>query len=59
MTRKIPYAPGCVDATEESVAAWIKAGAAALGIGGNLTARKLLRANDYAGISTKVKQVMG
>ena len=55
-TRIMPT--GGVDATEESVTAWIKAGAAALGIGGNLITKELLAAKDYPGISSKVKQVM-
>jgi 2-dehydro-3-deoxyphosphogluconate aldolase/(4S)-4-hydroxy-2-oxoglutarate aldolase len=56
-TRIMPT--GGVDTTEESVTAWIKAGAAALGIGSNLITKELLAAKDYAGISAKVKQVMG
>ncbi len=55
-TRIMPT--GGVDATEESVTEWIKAGAAALGIGGNLITKELLAAKDYPGISAKVKQVM-
>jgi 2-dehydro-3-deoxyphosphogluconate aldolase/(4S)-4-hydroxy-2-oxoglutarate aldolase len=55
-TRIMPT--GGVDTTKEGVTEWIKAGAAALGVGSNLITRELIAAKDYAGISAKVKQVM-
>jgi 2-dehydro-3-deoxyphosphogluconate aldolase/(4S)-4-hydroxy-2-oxoglutarate aldolase len=56
-TRIMPT--GGVDTTEESVTQWIKAGAAALGVGSNLITRELIAAKDFSGMSAKVKQVMG
>jgi len=49
---------GGVDATEESVTAWVKAGVAALGIGSKLVTKDLVAAGDYDGIATKVTQVL-
>lgn len=55
-TRIMPT--GGVDTTEQSVTEWIKAGAAALGVGSNLITRELVAAKDFPGISAKVKQVL-
>jgi len=49
---------GGVDATEESISAWIKAGAAALGMGSNLVTRELVAAGDFEGIAKKVEQCL-
>ncbi len=55
-TRIMPT--GGVDATEESVTAWIKAGVAAVGIGSNLITKDLVAAGDFAGISARVAEVL-
>ena len=55
-TRIMPT--GGVDATRESVSAWIKAGAAALGIGGNLITKELVAAGDWPALADKVRQVL-
>ena len=55
-TRLLPT--GGVDATEESVNAWIKAGAAAVGMGSKLITSSLLKARDYDGLAAKVAQVI-
>jgi len=55
-TRLLPT--GGVDATEESVNAWIKAGAAAVGMGSKLITSSLLKAHDYDGLAAKVAQVI-
>jgi 2-dehydro-3-deoxyphosphogluconate aldolase / (4S)-4-hydroxy-2-oxoglutarate aldolase len=55
-TRIMPT--GGVDATQESVNAWFKAGVAVVGIGGNLIRKELIQAGDYAAISEKVAQVL-
>ncbi len=49
---------GGVEATEESVTEWIKAGAAALGVGSNLITKELVAAKDFAKISANVKQML-
>jgi 2-dehydro-3-deoxyphosphogluconate aldolase / (4S)-4-hydroxy-2-oxoglutarate aldolase len=49
---------GGVDATEENIRAWIKAGAACVGMGGNLITKELVAAGDFAAISNKVTQVL-
>jgi 2-dehydro-3-deoxyphosphogluconate aldolase/(4S)-4-hydroxy-2-oxoglutarate aldolase len=56
-TRMMPT--GGVDATQESVTAWFKAGVAVVGIGGNLIRKELIQAGDYAAISARVSQVLG
>jgi len=56
-TRLLPT--GGVDATEESVRAWIKAGAAAVGMGSKLITAPALKARDFGAISAKVSQVIG
>jgi 2-dehydro-3-deoxyphosphogluconate aldolase/(4S)-4-hydroxy-2-oxoglutarate aldolase len=55
-TRIMPT--GGVDATKESVYAWIKAGAACLGMGSKLITKELMAAKDWPGISAKAKQVL-
>jgi 2-dehydro-3-deoxyphosphogluconate aldolase / (4S)-4-hydroxy-2-oxoglutarate aldolase len=55
-TRLLPT--GGVDATEESVNAWIKAGAAALGMGSKLITSSMLKARDTDGLTAKVTQVI-
>src|SRR5208283_4836569 len=47
-TRIMPT--GGVDATEESLTKWFRAGVVAVGIGSNLVTKQLLEAKDYAGI---------
>ena len=49
---------GGVEPTEESVTAWIKAGAAALGIGSKLISKDLVAKGDFAAIAQKVKQTL-
>lgn len=50
---------GGVQATQESIAAWIKAGAACLGMGSDLIRKDLIAAGSYAGITENVKNVLG
>ena len=56
-TRIMPT--GGVQATEESVTAWIKAGAACVGIGSDLIRKDLVASGDFAAISAKVAEVIG
>ncbi len=49
---------GGVDATPESIGAWIKAGACCVGMGSNLIRKEFLSKKDYSGISGTVKQVL-
>jgi 2-dehydro-3-deoxyphosphogluconate aldolase/(4S)-4-hydroxy-2-oxoglutarate aldolase len=49
---------GGVEATPESVKAWIKAGAACIGMGSQLIRRDLLQAGDYAAIRDNVRRVL-
>jgi 2-dehydro-3-deoxyphosphogluconate aldolase/(4S)-4-hydroxy-2-oxoglutarate aldolase len=55
-TRIMPT--GGVEATEESISAWVKAGAAALGIGGSLVTKDLVAAGDFNAIGQKVGQCL-
>jgi len=55
-TRIMPT--GGVDATQENIFAWFKAGAAAVGMGSNLIRKDLLEAGDYKSITEKVSQVL-
>jgi 2-dehydro-3-deoxyphosphogluconate aldolase/(4S)-4-hydroxy-2-oxoglutarate aldolase len=55
-TRIIPT--GGVEATRESVFAWIQAGTACLGMGGNLIRKEWVAAGDYPAIGDKVRQVL-
>ena len=50
---------GGVKATKESVTEWITAGAAVLGIGGDLIKKELVEKGDYAAITEKTKEVLG
>jgi 2-dehydro-3-deoxyphosphogluconate aldolase/(4S)-4-hydroxy-2-oxoglutarate aldolase len=50
---------GGVEATRESVRAWIEAGAAAVGIGSSLIRKDLLEKGDLAGIEGNVRNVLG
>jgi len=47
---------GGVDATEASVGEWIKAGAAAVGMGSKLVSAQAVKDRDYDGIAGKVSQ---
>jgi len=49
---------GGVDATEESLTKWFRAGVVAVGIGSNLVTKQLLEAKDYAGIEKKVRETI-
>ena len=50
---------GGVDATQESLSAWIKAGAAAVGMGSKLITAQAVKARDFDSISNKVAQCIG
>ncbi len=47
---------GGVDATEASINEWIKAGAAAVGMGSKLVSAQAVKDKDYDGIATKASQ---
>ena len=49
---------GGVSPTQESITAWIKAGAAVLGLGSNLISKARLQNGDYAAITQDVQQVL-
>ncbi len=49
---------GGVDATEESLTQWFKAGVACVGIGSNLITKSLLEAKDYAGVTKRVAETI-
>ena len=49
---------GGVDATEESLPGWIKAGAAAVGIGSTLITKEAVADGDFAAISAKIAQCL-
>ncbi len=49
---------GGVDASEADVAEWIKAGAAALGMGSKLVTPQAIKARDFDGIREKTAQVI-
>jgi 2-dehydro-3-deoxyphosphogluconate aldolase/(4S)-4-hydroxy-2-oxoglutarate aldolase len=55
-TRIMPT--GGVDCTEESLTEWFKAGVVCVGIGSNLIAKKLIDAEDYAGIEKRVRETV-
>jgi len=55
-TRIMPT--GGVDATEESIRAWYRAGVVCVGIGSKLITKDLVAAGDWEGISKKVAQVL-
>lgn len=50
---------GGVDATEVSVSEWIKAGAAAVGMGSKLITRQAVSDRDYDGIAKKASDCVG
>ncbi len=50
---------GGVDATEASITEWIKAGAAAVGMGSKLITAQAVKARDFDGIAAKVAQCVG
>ena len=56
-TRIMPT--GGVEATQESINAWFKAGVTAVGIGGNLLRKDWIQAGDWDAISAKTAQVLG
>jgi 2-dehydro-3-deoxyphosphogluconate aldolase/(4S)-4-hydroxy-2-oxoglutarate aldolase len=49
---------GGVDTTRESIFEWIKAGAAALGIGSKLISKELIASGDYKAITKKIEQCL-
>ena len=49
---------GGVEPTEDSVSAWIRAGAACLGMGSRLITRDDVQTGDYANITARVRQVL-
>jgi len=49
---------GGVEATPESIRGWIKAGAAALGLGSNLIRKDWVEAGDYQSIQNTVQDVL-
>ena len=49
---------GGVDATEESLTKWFKAGVVCVGVGSNLVTKELLDNKDYKGIETKVRETI-
>lgn len=55
-TRIMPT--GGVEATKESLTAWIQAGVTAVGIGSNLIRKEWVRAGDYAAITAKTAEVV-
>jgi 2-dehydro-3-deoxyphosphogluconate aldolase/(4S)-4-hydroxy-2-oxoglutarate aldolase len=50
---------GGVDATEESITSWFKAGVTCVGMGSKLFPKEAIDAGNYEGITEKVKQVLG
>ena len=50
---------GGVDATEESVSAWIKAGAAAVGMGSKLITAQAVKNKDFESITRQMAQCVG
>jgi len=55
-TRIMPT--GGVDATQESINAWFKAGVACVGIGSQLITKQILAAGDFEGLAQKTAQVL-
>lgn len=49
---------GGVDATEESVNSWFKAGVCCVGMGGKLFPAKAIEAGDYTAVTEKARQVL-
>jgi 2-dehydro-3-deoxyphosphogluconate aldolase / (4S)-4-hydroxy-2-oxoglutarate aldolase len=50
---------GGVDATEAGIGEWIKAGAAAVGLGSKLITTEAVKARDFESIAAKVAQCIG
>ena len=55
-TRIMPT--GGVEATQESIHAWFKAGVTCVGVGSDLIRKDLVAAGDWDGIAANVKQVL-
>lgn len=55
-TRIMPT--GGVDATQESINAWFKAGVACVGIGSQLITKQYIAAQDFEGLAQKTAQVL-
>ncbi len=49
---------GGVDASEDSINGWFKAGVACVGMGSKLFKKELIESENYAEITTRVKQVL-
>lgn len=49
---------GGVDATEESISAWIKAGCVACGMGSNLISKEIVANKDWEALRVKVEQCL-
>ncbi|HOU13375.1 MAG TPA: bifunctional 4-hydroxy-2-oxoglutarate aldolase/2-dehydro-3-deoxy-phosphogluconate aldolase [Anaerolineae bacterium] len=55
-TRIMPT--GGVDATQESINAWFKAGVACVGIGSQLITKQYIAAQDFEGLAQKTAQIL-
>jgi len=49
---------GGVDATEESITAWFKAGVVGIGMGSKLISKDILQKEDYEGLKAKTKKLL-
>ena len=49
---------GGVDATEESITAWFKAGVVGIGMGSKLISKAILEKEDYEGLKAKTREVL-
>src|SRR4030095_2690801 len=49
---------GGVDATEENIKSWFKAGAAGVGLGSKLISKDVLQMKDYTALHAKTKEVI-
>jgi len=49
---------GGVDATEESITAWFKAGVVGIGMGSKLISKDILKKEDYEGLKAKTKEML-
>ena len=56
-TRIMPT--GGVDASRESLEAWISAGVACVGVGSKLVTKEILATGDFAALTANVRQVVG
>jgi 2-dehydro-3-deoxyphosphogluconate aldolase/(4S)-4-hydroxy-2-oxoglutarate aldolase len=50
---------GGVDASRESLEAWISAGVACVGVGSKLVTKEILATGDFAALTANVRQVVG